>query len=284
VALLYGCALASACAQTPDRPPASTPTPAESRARPATVAEPELSDAERLRQAQRHSSHRLVVASFSILSAQAGIERVASAVAELDADVIGLQAVEVGTSRADGLDVPAELAARLGYHAAFGEAAKLTAGARGVALLSRAPLRRVETLLLPANDGEPGSLLMARTEINGKRWTVGVAAMSPPADPPSADLLRRRQGRLIAEALGGRDACVLLIDLQGPAELSAWAPLTTVGNFVGLEAGPTYPARDPTLRRDHVLLSPELWASTTQVVDTGVSDHRAVVVQVATRR
>jgi len=244
---------------------------------------PPPQDRARLERAQRHSSHQLTVATLSVAGLRFGVERVADALAALDADLIGLQAMESGSARAQGRDAPAQLAERLGYHVAFAPAAALDQGQRGVALLSRAPLESVKRVVLGQGGDAPGALLLARLTQDGLRWTVGVVEISAPAPAGMADV-RRAQARQIAEELGGRANCVLLADLSGPAESTSWVPLTMVGRFVGLDAGPTYPARAPTQRRDHVLISPELWARAVKVVDTGAADHRALVVQVATRR
>jgi len=63
----------------------------------------------------------------------------------------------------------------------------------------------------------------------------------------------------------------------------ALTPLSLVGSFSALDAGPTYPAREPLLRIDHVVASPDLLAWKARIVDTGVSDHRALVVELGRR-
>ncbi|MBN2361836.1 MAG: endonuclease/exonuclease/phosphatase family protein [Deltaproteobacteria bacterium] len=216
------------------------------------------------------------------MAAKRGIDAVAAAIARLDADVVGLQEVDVGTRRSGGVDVLAALAQRLGWHAAFGKAMDFDGGGYGVGLLSRVPLEAVRTVPLAGAPGaEPRALLLARVDLDGGRWTVGVTHLASVLDGPQAAELRRQQARTIAETLGGRDATILLGDLNAPFDETTLTPLSIVGAFAGLDAGPTYPAPAPTLRLDHIVFSPDLWQIGARVVDTGISDHRALVARIA---
>jgi endonuclease/exonuclease/phosphatase family metal-dependent hydrolase len=157
-------------------------------------------------------------------------------------------------------------------------------GAYGVALLSRAPLVDVRTVALPVVAGaEPRVLLLARTRLADQDWRVGVTHFSSLRDAPGAASAHREQARAVAEALGGRAGCVLLGDLNTEAGDLALTPLSLVGDFAALDAGPTYPARAPLVRLDHVVASPDLLIWKARVVDSGVSDHRALVVELGRR-
>ncbi|MFH1812096.1 MAG: endonuclease/exonuclease/phosphatase family protein [Pseudomonadota bacterium] len=275
---ILGCASAPASMAQVEGPREETPTPSTSSRVPAS------------RQTERPPPRPtpppppIVVASFNILAGRFGVERVAQAIRALDADLVGLQEVDVGTRRSGGLDLPGELARRTGMYQAFGKAMDFDGGAYGVALLSRTPLSAVRTLALPVvAGGEPRVLLLARTRLKDQDWVLGVSHFSSLRDAPGAASAHRDQARAVAEALGGREGSILLADLNTEASDVALTPLSIVGELAGLDAGPTYPSRQPLLRIDHVVISQDLLAWKSRVVDTGVSDHRALVVEVGRR-
>jgi len=216
------------------------------------------------------------------MAGKRGLDALAQAIGALDVDVIGLQEVDVGTRRSNGRDLLAELAQRLKLHAAFGKAMPFEGGGYGVGVLSRAPLQHVRTVPLAAGPGaEPRALLLAQVEVDGGRWQIGVTHLASLLDGPQASELRRQQARTVAEELGGRPATILLGDLNAPFDETTLTPISIVGAFAGLDAGPTYPAATPALRLDHVVFSPDLWQVEASVVDTGISDHRALVARIA---
>ena len=94
---------------------------------------------------------------YNIKSAlQGGIDGLAATLADLDADVVGLQEVDRGTRRAAGRDQAAELARRLGLdHVHFAPAVPWAGGGEyGVALLSRHPLSEPRNRLLHIPDDD----------------------------------------------------------------------------------------------------------------------------------
>lgn len=243
-----------------------------------TGAEP---DAAAVQQAAARTP-RIRVATLNIMAGKRGLDALAQVIAALDVDVIGLQEVDVGTRRSSGRDLLTELAQRLKLHAAFGRAMAFDGGAYGVGLLSRTPLQRVRTVPLPAAAGaEPRALLLAQVEVDGGRWQIGVTHLASLLDGPQASELRRQQARRVAEELGGRPATILLGDLNAPFDETTLSPISIVGVFAGLDAGPTYPAAAPVLRLDHIVYSPDLFQIEAAVVDTRVSDHHALVARIA---
>lgn len=82
--------------------------------------------------------------------------RIASAIREADADMVGLQEIDMGTNRIGGLDTVAALTAATGLtHALFVPAMDFDGGQYGTAILSRYPIFAAERHPLPSASYEP---------------------------------------------------------------------------------------------------------------------------------
>lgn len=82
--------------------------------------------------------------------------RIASAIREADADMVGLQEIDMGTNRIGGLDTVAALTAATGLtHALFVPAMDFDGGQYGTAILSRYPISAAERHPLPSASYEP---------------------------------------------------------------------------------------------------------------------------------
>lgn len=257
------------------------------------------------------------VASFNVLHGRSLADgtvapaRLAEACAALDADVLGLQEIDVGQERSGVSDQPALVAEAMGarewrfvptltgtpggvWRPADDKApsgAPSTEAAYGIALLSRLPVLWWRTLRLPPPStrmrapvlvpgtrrwtwiaDEPRVALCARLLLGGCEVTVATTHLS------FVPAWNAWQLRRLVRALRGLPGPYLLmgdLNLPGrlPPMLAGWAPLVR---------GKTYPAPSPRLQLDHVLASPwPAWsASGGRVVELPVSDHRAVVVEV----
>ncbi len=222
----------------------------------------------------------------------------AAGVRSLDADLLGLQEVDLGQPRSGGADLT-EVAAEAmgavagrfvaaltglpdGWRPADGPA-EATGPAYGVAFLSRYPVagwrtQRLPRSALPVPYHWPGSrgLSLVRDE---PRVAV-VAEVAAPDGPltvvtthlsflPGSN--RRQLRRLMAGLAGETGRLVVLGDLnlgRRRAEgITGLSPLVT---------GPTFPAHAPTRQIDHVLAR-GLGPATGGPVELPVSDHRALV-------
>jgi len=96
--------------------------------------------------------------------------RIEATLAQLDADVVGLQEVwaEEGRTFAD------VLADRLGYHAAYASRLELEGIHLGIAILSRWPILAYEHRPLPAGDAPDECRLVLRADIDGPRGPLQV--------------------------------------------------------------------------------------------------------------
>jgi endonuclease/exonuclease/phosphatase family metal-dependent hydrolase len=250
----------------------------------------------------------LRVATWNIFSGRArggapvDLDRTLATLRGLDADVVALQEVDRDQERSDHRDQARVLADALGTAWRFAPALFGPAGwdpvareptwrpagagvadpggaAYGIALLSRCPLGRVETVMLPRAPGdEPRVALVA--EVLTAAGPVTFAATHLSFVPgPNVGQLRHLQDRLAAWApprlLAG--------------DLNLWLPLVRAASRPGwrpLARGGTFPNRPhgmlgQTVQLDHVLASgagvrPRRW----RIHAGAASDHRAVLVEV----
>ncbi|WP_425955510.1 endonuclease/exonuclease/phosphatase family protein [Xylanimonas sp. McL0601] len=164
----------------------------------------------------------------------------------------------------------------------------------GIALISRLPVREWRRLRLPI--GSPW--LFGRLQLGKDEPRVAIVAVVETPDGPLTVVAThlsswrrwsRRQLRWLVRRLSAAPRpLVLLGDLNiradEPAAITGWRELVHV---------PTYPRERPKLRLDHVLVDDgaETGGDATLVhvtgpahaLDLGISDHRAVVVDVSLR-
>jgi len=241
-------------------------------------------------------------------------DRIAAAVAGLDADVLALQEVDRDQPRSGGVDQAALVAraagavthrfvplvagtpGRPGWTPADPHAdpdpgsAALSGPAYGIALVSRRPVRSWHVLPLHPPRGRwpipvpsrPPQLLWIADE---PRAVVAAVLAEPRvvvagthlSFVPGANVrqLRRARAWLTALAADAGAPLVLLGDLNLPGRLPA-----RITGWTPLVTGPTFPAPRPRVQVDHVLargLRPAALRAA-RVVELPFSDHRAVVV------
>jgi endonuclease/exonuclease/phosphatase family metal-dependent hydrolase len=236
---------------------------------------------------------------------------IGAALADLDADVLALQEVDRFQPRSRGADQAAAAAIACGVsgeaHVRFEPTLWGTPGtgtasgipgdplgpSYGVALVSRLPVRawrRVDLPWAPVSVPVPVGGRLGRRTVYRLRDEprVGLAAVLAEPSPvatvvtthlsflPGVNAVQLR--RLVAAVRDLPRPLVLLGDLNLPAA----ATRVLLPRWRGLGGGPTFPAHDPRLRLDQVLVhgrGPAAGAATT--VRTGVSDHRALRVTLA---
>jgi len=231
--------------------------------------------------------------------------RLADAIADLDADVLGLQEVDRGQPRSGLLDLTAIAAEALGAPVhRFVAAVAGTPGETwrpwrdgdddrplyGIALVSRYPVNRWQITRLGAAPirspvlvtprgvallkDEPRVLLAAVVETPHGPMTIATTHLS---FVPGWNV---RQLRHAVRALRALPAPrVLLGDLNMPA-----APVRAFTGWRPLGKAPTYPSTAPRAQLDHVVADPRGIAGLGRVVQvstprSAVSDHLPLVVQ-----
>ncbi|WP_225755007.1 endonuclease/exonuclease/phosphatase family protein [Actinotalea sp. Marseille-Q4924] len=257
------------------------------------------------------------LATFNILHGRSpgdgvvDLDRYAAAVRRLDADVLALQEVDDDQARSHHADLTAVAAAAMGavdhrfaatlvgtpdvWTAATGEEEPDT-GRYGIALLSRFPVLAWRAVRLPQLDrpvpvrfpghtnpvmvtDEPRVALVADVESPGGVLTVvGTHLTFIPSwnDRQLVRLARDVVVGLPADQGAPRPA-VLMGDLNmhppHPERLTRWTSLAS---------GRTFPAEAPTEQLDHVIgRGPVRATGPARSLDLGLSDHRALVVDVA---
>jgi endonuclease/exonuclease/phosphatase family metal-dependent hydrolase len=250
------------------------------------------------------------LATFNILHGRSltddrvDVDRFASAVKTLDADVLALQEVDRLQPRSHHADLTAVAAEAMGAVAhRFVAAIAGTPGATwmaatgreqpgtaeyGIALLSRYPVRNWQVIRLPAIpfrfpmwlpgprkvivvDEEPRAAVVGVVETPHGELTVVNTHLS---FVPGWNRVQLRRLRRDLTAFPG--PLVLMGDLNmtppTPAKVTGWRPLAS---------GLTFPLDQPDRQLDHVLLRGELGPVTgTSVPALPLSDHRALTVDV----
>ncbi len=234
--------------------------------------------------------------------------RLRDAVAELDADVLGLQEVDRAQPRSGKHDLTALAAAAMGGQGRFAPAIMGTPGERwraarsgdegradarayGIALVSRLPVLRWSVTRLPSAPvrspvlmpgptrkviwlrDEPRVLLAAVVDAPTGPMTVATTHLSFVPGWNGAQL--RRVARELRKLPAPR---VLLGDLNLPGPLPRW-----LTGWQVLVAECTFPAVDPRVQLDHVLGHGDGLPAVTggRAVTTALSDHCALLVDLA---
>lgn len=173
-------------------------------------------------------------ASYNIKSGlQGGIDGLAAVLAEIGADVVGLQEVDCGTERAGGRNQAADLARRLGLdHAHFAAAVPWAGGGEyGVALLSRHPLSDVREwpLYVPTDEAVPEGLrepriLLSATVRHPEEGEVRVF-VSHFGLGPEQRTVQARELAAAAQQAAVRGPVVVLADLNAAPDDAELTPL-----------------------------------------------------------
>lgn len=250
------------------------------------------------------------IATFNILNGRSQSDdqvdptRFADAVKTLDADVLALQEVDRNQPRSEYADLTAVAADAMGavehrfvaalqgspgatWMAATGDEQPDSA-AYGIALLSRHPVSSWQVIRLPA---VPVPVPM---RFHGSRRPVLVrdeprVAVAADVDAPGGPLTvvcthlsflrfwNRRQLRVLLRSLQSQRRPLLLTgDLNmGPA------PAGRITGMRPLAAARTFPADHPVEQIDHVLADGAVEAASSYAVRLPLSDHRALVVDLA---
>jgi endonuclease/exonuclease/phosphatase family metal-dependent hydrolase len=226
------------------------------------------------------------------------LARISATIADLDADLVGLQEVDRNwAGRSEFVDQAADLASSLGMHLAFGASLSRRRRRRGDkqrvqygnALLSRFPIRHAQTTLLPRpRGGEQRALLDTEVVVDGVVVRCLVTHLHHLAR--SERLAQVETINATISGTAGRAApTVLLGDMNsapGSAEIRALTEhLVDAWVANGLDGGPgkgtgnacTYSAQTPFVRIDYVFASPGIAVEQVHVVTTDASDHLPVV-------
>jgi endonuclease/exonuclease/phosphatase family metal-dependent hydrolase len=201
--------------------------------------------------------------------------------AALDADVLGLQDVDVGSARVGRVDLADAVARGTGMAVAFGTEVAFQGGGRsGNALLVRGTIGRVEDRplpvlppRLPVHAGEqPRCALLADIEAVGGRLTVAVCHLGRRREE------RRVQLEEVVRSLDRRPGPHLLLGDLGTGPWEVLGLLERAG-FVLAAGDPTFPAGFPVRRLDHVAVRGAALGAV-MVATATIGEHRPLVAEV----
>ncbi|CAN5393125.1 endonuclease/exonuclease/phosphatase family protein [soil metagenome] len=215
-------------------------------------------------------------------------ERMARAVASLDADVVALQEVDRRVFRSWFVNQTDRAARASGAVGLFSPARSIGPGGRyGNALLVRGTVERVSHVPL-RSAGEPRVAVIARVGLD--RFRDRASGDVTELTAVSTHLQNRRDGRpdeapaqleqLLDELSAWPDPWVLMGDFNLRPERVL--PILGAAGLLAVESVPTFPASAPRLRLDWIALR-GLEVRSVQVPALSTSDHRPIVADVARR-
>lgn len=218
------------------------------------------------------------------------LKRIAAVIGAQNADLVALQ--EVGrhwSADSDFRDQPADLARLLGMKSVYGanlDRPPPRAGAPrrqyGTAILTAWPIRSSKNIRLPrvSSETEQRGLLVLDVDLDGARFRLHNTHLGV-----SAADRRLQVDAILAEADRATGPHALLGDLNASPTAPELAPLferfSDAWTVAGTGNGYTFPAPDPTVRIDYVLVSPALSVSTVHVPALAGSDHLPLVAELA---
>ncbi len=204
------------------------------------------------------------------------IDTVVDACASLTADVLALQEVDRGVRRSGRNDLAGAVADATGATLLWGRTLRTGGGEYGNALLVRGTAAEILTVALPRPwRSEPRGAVVARLSAGGVDGTVAATHLGV---AKSESLIQLRA--IVAELMGRPGPRILLGDFnRHPHEVE---PELAAAGLRLVPTGLTFPANAPKHRIDYVAVD-GLSVLGAAVVRTAISDHRAVVADVAIR-
>ena len=218
---------------------------------------------------------------------------VAALVRESNVDLALLQEVDQGTRRSGNTDQPVVLAARTGFHVAFGSALDYDGGEYGVAILSRWPITADTLIHLPVEP--PQARAGGSHEPRGALRAVIGSSFGPLTvftthiDASGTDHYRLQEARtvatLVSQARSTGSTVLLGGDMNSTPESAVQQQVRATGlrdahAECGRGEGLTYPADSAVKRIDYLYLTGSLRCASAEVLATRASDHRPLIVDV----
>ncbi|MCH5221352.1 MAG: endonuclease/exonuclease/phosphatase family protein [Muribaculaceae bacterium] len=222
-----------------------------------TTNEPEL--AQKLID-QAYAPRKLKIMSYNLRFGElASMERLANEIKEQNPDFVALQEVDVNSLRTmakhnNNVHFVNELAMRTGLFGFYGRTLNFpdTAGVGryyGVAILSRHPAVKIETLELPnPKNVEPRVVLKGRFLLDGK---MPFNFASTHFDYLSAETQERQANYLVEKLMQDSIPTVVAGDFNSEPGSNA---ITALSEHAAVLSGtnPTFPAKEPNVRLDHI--------------------------------
>jgi beta-N-acetylhexosaminidase len=221
------------------------------------------------------------------------LARVAELVRSTNADLVLLQEVDKGTKRSGNVDQPATLARMSGLNVAFGSALDYDGGKYGVAILSRWPILEDTLFHLPVDppqersggSHEPRGALRAIVQSPFGR----LAVINTHLDASAVDRWRKQEADSIVSLVAQTRRTESLVIAGGDFNSTPESAVQVAVRKSGLRdswtecngsQGFTFPDDNPVKRIDYLFLTGDVRCTSASVINTRVSDHRPVLIEV----
>ena len=207
------------------------------------------------------------------------LERIAAVINAEKPDLVGLNEVDQGVRRSQGIDEPAELAKLTGMTHVFEKNIDHDGGKYGNAVLSRLPIVRHDNHQLPSDyEGEQRGVL--EVEVGDKDESL--LFLCTHLDYRPEDHERRASIETIENIVAHSDGqpVILAGDLNATPESKVMETFAKSWGRSNSEPVATFPAANPNKQIDYILFRP---AAAWEVVETRVldeavaSDHRGMM-------
>ncbi len=209
------------------------------------------------------------------------LERISRVIDELQPDVVGLQEVHRGGWKARREDQAAVIGQLTGLRVAFGASFEARGGAFGNAILTRGEVDAPEIVHLPA-PGEPRTLLCSRVRLPLFELDFYVTHLA--AWGRWGRTARGLQTNALVERLRQAEGPFILVgDLNAAPAAPEIRPLLTAEIFRLCGDAAVCTHRILRDRIDYVFADPGWETLSSQVLETGPSDHWPVLVELARR-
>lgn len=227
------------------------------------------------------SPSRVAVLTYNIYHGEdanggSNLDAVARIINSLEPDVVALQEVDNRTTRAQGLDLTAEISKRTGMEGVFGKAMDYAGGGYGEAVLSRHPMLDTRNNLLPHTpEAEPRTALEVHIQLTTGRKLVFVGTH---LDHLQDQKNRMMQASRIKELYEDYDLPIILAgDLNAVPGSDPINLLSREWSYVSQnDPKPTFPSVRPRRKIDYIMYKPKArWrVIEIRVIDEKVaSDH-----------
>jgi endonuclease/exonuclease/phosphatase family metal-dependent hydrolase len=209
------------------------------------------------------------------------LERIAAVINQERPDLVGLQEVDRGVKRTEGIDEIAELARLTKMEYAFAHNLDYQGGQYGVAILSRFPILKTDHRMY-ANKRESERRGMIRIEVKIGARIISFATTH--LDYQYEDGRIFEAGQMLDFLKAQHGALILVGDFNVEPTGDSYKLVTAYFRDAWVEnkaktAGLSYPADKPAKRIDYILFRPNegVRAKNAWTVETQASDHIPVV-------
>lgn len=214
------------------------------------------------------------------------LERIAGVINQEHPDLVGLQELDRGVKRTEGVDEIAELARMTRMEYAFAHNLDYQGGQYGVAILSRFPILKTDHRMYANNrEAERRGMLRIEVKIGGQILSFATTHLDYQHEDGRIfeagqllDFLKKQPGPLILVGDFNVEPAGDSYKLVAAYFRDAWLENKTFENKMNA-AGFSYPADHPAKRIDYILFRPNagVRARKAWTVDTQASDHVPVV-------